>query len=355
MKLYNQEYIYMSSKRSFEVYRIWLLLLFIGTTCIGQTRVNSSGTGGLNTIQGQIFTANGRVIDSPITIKLQSISYGELSLITDQSGGFAFKNLSAGTYEIRVDAGEDFEIDREYITIDPDLRLPAGIPQQPIPKTFTVPVYLQPKRAAPQKNGVIDANAVTLPKEALKHFEKGVALAQSANPTDAIGELSQAVQIAPAFVPAHIELGKVYLKSGRLDLAVDSFTSALRYEPKSFDARINYGIALFAKGSYPEAETSLNEAAKLNATAVTPHYYLGLMYIREKKLDPAQKALETGALLKGSSNFPLLHKYLGGVYLAKNLKAQALKELETYLTLDPNAKDADRLRQTIADLKAQPD
>ncbi len=132
----------MLSIRSFVVCRIWLLLVVIGTTCFAQTRVNSSGTGGLNTIQGQIFTANGRLIDSPITVRLLSISYGELSLITDQSGGFAFKNLSAGTYEIRVDAGEDFEIDREYITIDPDLRLPAGIPQAPNPKTFTVPVYL---------------------------------------------------------------------------------------------------------------------------------------------------------------------------------------------------------------------
>ena len=84
-----------------------------------------------------------------------------------------------------------------------------------------------------------------------------------------------------------------------------------------------------------------------------PHYYLGLLYIQRKAYDPAQAQLETAKQLKGDRNFPLLHRYLGGIYVIKNLNKLAIAELDTYITLDPNSRDADRIRHTISELRAK--
>jgi tetratricopeptide (TPR) repeat protein len=334
---------------------LFCLVLSLGVTSStpAQTRVNASGTGGLNTIQGQIFTAGGRPIDSPITIKLRSISFGELSLITDQNGGFAFKNLSAGNYEVVVLGGDDFEPAHEYVTIDPDIRGPVGNPFPPSPKIFTVPIYLQAKRPDDQRTGVVDARFSALPKDAVRHFRKGEELIAAGKAVDAEKELLEAIRIYPAFSAAHVKLGELLLKRGQVDKAIEALTAALNHDDKNFDARVTLGIALFAKKELGAAEKELKLAAGLNSSAVTPHYYLGLLYVQTKNLDSAQSELETAQKLGAGNKFPMLHRMLGGIYVTKKMNDRAVKELETYLTLDPNAKDADRLRTTIADLKGQ--
>ena len=314
-----------------------------------QSRINSSGTGGINTIQGRIYTPNGRTIDSTIKVRLESTSYTELSLITDQSGGFAFLSLSPGTYSVVIDAGDNFEVIRESVTIDPDIQGVVAI--RPIPKIFTIPVYLRPKVVIGDKTGVVNAKYAEAPKDAVKHYEKGLTLNKNEKLDEAIVEFKQAVSIYPALEPAHIELGKIYLKKSRLDDAIASFKTAVRYDPKDFEARLNYAVALYNANQLDEAQTQLNEAAVLNASAVWPHYYLGMIFIQRKDLDSAQTQMEKAKSLKGDKNIPLLHRYLGGIYAAKKMNKQAAEELEKYIQLAPDAKDGDRIRQTIADLR----
>jgi tetratricopeptide (TPR) repeat protein len=321
---------------------------------LGQTRINNSGTGGINTIKGQIFSPSDRRADGQVTVRLQSFTFGELSVITDQSGGFEFRNLAAGSYFVVVDAGDTFETFRESVLIDgevqsrdPALRVASR------PKLYTVPVYLQLKHTPREKASVINAKMANVPKDALKRYEKALELMQAAKLDEALAELRAAVQIYPALSWAYTEMGKIYLRTGRLDEAVDVLATSLRYEPNDFDANVDYGIALYAKQDYTAAETQLNKAAQLNATAVTPHYYLGRLFLQTKAFEKARSELESAKRLKGDKNFPLVHRDLGDVYRALRLSKEAVAELETYLKLVPNAKDAERVRQTITELKKQ--
>ena len=324
-----------------------------GAVCLvdAQSRVNTSGTGGINTIQGRIYTPNGRTIDSSIKVRLESTSYTELSLITDQNGGFTFLALSAGTYSVVVDAGDNFEIFRETVIIDPEVQGSTSLPIRSVPKKFSVPVYLQIKHTVGDKTGVINAKYADVPKDAFNHYEKGLALNKTDRADDALIEFKQAIAIYPSLEPAYVESGKIYLKKSRLDEAIDSFRMAVRYEPKDFEARLNYAVALYNAKRLPEAQKELTEAAALNASAVWPHYYLGMIYIQKKDLDAAQKELETAKSLKGDKNIPLLHRYLGGIYAAKRLNSLAAAELEKYIQLSPDARDVDRIRQTIGELR----
>lgn len=332
-----------------------LLMCAAAPYTLSQTRINSSGTGGINIIKGQIFTPGGKRSDGYVTVKLQSMTFGELSLMTDQSGGFEFRALAPGSYTVVVEAGDSFEIFREAVTVDADVRPegPNRVFLPPSPKIYTVPVYLQVKSNPDEMTGVINAKLAQVPKAALKHYEEAVDLAQASKLSEAESEFKAALAIYPALGPAYIGLGKIYLRTGKIDDALDVLGSALKYEPNDFDANLDYGIALFGKRDFVAAETQLNKAAQMNGTAVTPHYYLGLLHIQTKALEKAQVELEAAKSLKGDKNFPLLHRYLGGVYLARDMKKEAVAELETFLRLQPNDKDADRFRKTIADLKSQ--
>ena len=326
------------------------VVIVLGVIAVrSQTRVNQSGTGGIHSIQGRIYLPNGRSLDSPLSVELQSNNYLPLSVQTDPNGSFAFRNLAPGNYSIVVNAGENFEIATERIMIDTEIQGPVRV--RPTPKTFTVPIYLQLKTSAPSKTGVIDAKLASLPKDALRHYERGMELRASDETDDAIREFKQAISVYLQFTQCHVELGKAYLKTNQLPEAVKSLQTAIGIEPANFDARLHLGVALMNERQFDDAEKELVTAAYLNRQAVTPHYYLGVMYIEKKNLDIAQKALETAKELKGSKSFPLLHKYLGGVYMAKNLNTKAADELEAYLKQDPNAKDADRVKATISELK----
>jgi tetratricopeptide (TPR) repeat protein len=275
--------------------------------------------------------------------------------MTDQNGGFVFTNLAPGSYTVTVDAGENFEIFRETVVIDGDVKPPPGVVIPPTPKVFSVLAYLRPKNATKKSDqqapGVVNVKYADAPPDAIKHYEKGLELEKSNKGDEALSEFKQAVAIYPAFEPAYVESGKIYLKKPKLGEAIDAFSLAVRYDPKDFDARLNYGIALYRDNRLDDAQKELLEAATLNASAVWPHYYLGLIYIQKKDLDDAQTQLETAKSLKGDNNIPLLHRALGGIYAAKKMNSQAAAELEKYIQLSPDARDAERIRQTIAELK----
>jgi regulator of sirC expression with transglutaminase-like and TPR domain len=49
----------------------------------------------------------------------------------------------------------------------------------------------------------------------------------------------------------------------------------------------------------------------------------------------------------------LAHRYLGALYSERGDKARGVQELETYLRLVPNARDAEQIREIIKGLRAK--
>lgn len=341
----------MRSRKLFAICFI-LALGAVSSSILGQSRTNSSGTGGLHVIQGRVYLPNGKALDSPVKVELQSSSDPTLSVHTDQNGSFRFNGLRPGNYTVVVDAGSNFEIAKEYITIDGEVQLSKTYARS-TSKSFTVPLYLQAKRGQTYRSGIINAKWANIPRAAVEHYESGLELAQTEKTTEAIAEFKRAAELSPSFAPAYTELGKLYLKKGQVDDAIASLRTAVRFDEADFDSRLHLGIGLLNKMDLNGAEKELVEAAYLNTHAVTPHYYLGLLFVERKNYDIAQKAFERAKQLKKEKDYPLLHRYLGGIYEAKRLSKQAVEELETYLRLQPDAKDADRIRKTIADLKTK--
>jgi Flp pilus assembly protein TadD len=333
------------------------LLAFFGilatSSISGQTRTNSTGTGGMHEVRGRIYLPSGKSPDVQMEVELQSTNYSTLKLYTDGSSSYSFQNLAPGNYSVVVNAGEQFEIAREYVTIDTEVQ--GAVRVNPGPKHFTIPIYLQLKRVRgePLKNEVINAKWSSVPKDAIEHYRDGLQLVRENNAEQATAEFRKAIEISESFAPAHAALGKLYLVTGKLDEALEELRTSLRYDSTDFDARLSYGIALLNKMQWDDAQKELTDAANLDKTSATPLYYLGRIFIQRKDIDAAQRVLESAKQLIGDKPFPLLHRYLGGVYIAKKLNKEAVAELEIYMRQDPKTKDADRIKQIISDLKAK--
>lgn len=319
----------------------------------------NTGTGGKHSIQGRIFLPNGQSLDTLTTVRLESTSFSTISTQTDRGGGFVFNSLAPGNYTVVIDLGENFEISREYVSIEPDAQLsPPGSPDDissisSSTKVIKLPVYLQFKRNPRQINKVINAKLADVPKDALKRYEKALELSRNNKTKESIDELNAAISIYPQFSVALAALGEQYLKLGKLDEAIAALRNALKIDPTYFEAKLNYGIALLNKKEVKDAEKELVEAIAINSTAVTPHLYLGMAFIQKQNLDQAQTELELAKSLKGKNEFPLVHKLLGGVYWAKKQYKSAADELETYLQLLPNIADANKIREIIKDLRTK--
>lgn len=329
-----------------------LFIVLSSSQIDAQSRTNSSGTGGIHEIRGKVYLPSGRSLESPIEVELQSISnFSSLKLFTDRDGGFSFRNLAPGNYSVVVKPGEQFEDAREYVTIDTEAQ--GAVPIRATPKTITVPVYLQFKRGIVLRNEVINAKWSSVPKSTLDHFKRGLELLQHSKAPEAEAELRKAIELSPTFAPAHTELGKIASTAGRLDEAITIWQTAIRYDDADFDAHLNLGIAYLNQKKYDLAESQLVTAAYLNRTAVTPHYYLGLVFVMKGDLNVAQKAFETAKDLRGGSSLPNIHKFLGRIYIKKDMEKEAVQELETYIKLVPKAQDVEKVKKDISDIKAK--
>jgi tetratricopeptide (TPR) repeat protein len=323
-----------------------ILLPILPASVIAQSggKYDVVGTGGQHTIQGHVYLPVANQEGVMIKVKIDSPNSTGLSVIADSNGAFTFRGLEPGQYALTVDAGESFEAFKETVYIDREVSNNVRI--------VTVPVYLRLKPNSPLNTGTVDASLARAPKPAIERYEKGRELAKAGNSKAAVEELKGAISLYAEFALAYNEVGVQYLKLGQLEQALEALRSAVKHAPEAFSPRLNYGIALLNKKEFSQAEAELRRALKKNDSSPTAHLYLGMSLINLRKHDEAEKELQRAVTL-GGDQMSLAHYYLGGIYWSKREYKRAADELETYLRLNPQAPDAERVRNTIKELRSK--
>jgi Flp pilus assembly protein TadD len=318
--------------------------------------VDMTGTGGRHSITGRLLFPSGQRADQRLKVRLESTGQGDLTVLSDVNGSFAFRSLRAGSYTVVVEGGEYFETVRESVYIEPanpTIRRSSMPAMVAVARPFNVQIYLRPRQqAASVKPGVLNAALATVPKAAVELYEKGMDAA-SRNETDkAIDFLKRAVDLHPNFGLALNELGVQYLKRGDLDKAEEALLKVMRLSPDAPEPSLNYGICLLQKKKFAEAETQLRDAVKKNEHAFTAHLYLGITLLPSKRYTEAETELRK-AITLGGPKASQAHYYLGGVYWQTGNFQQAADELERFLQLEPKAVNAEKIRNTIKSLRTK--
>ena len=336
---------------------LFCALIYIGSFAIaygqggvGSTRGLPSSTGGTNIIQGRVYFPIEPKGGRRVKVRLSSTDLVEQSTVTDEDGTFVFNRLPAGHYTLVVDAGSEFDTATETVNIDREASIGG--------RSMKVGINLKERGAA--------AALAAVPKPARESYTKGMEAAAKGENKKAAEFLAEAVKLHPAFPQALTELGLQYLKLNEMESAAETYRALIKLKKDDASAHLNLGIALYnvslallnekkvdeANQKLAETEQSLRQAIALKMPGPNPHYYLGLTLIRFKKYSDALTEMEL-TIANGGDNIALAHKYLGGLYMSAKRHKEAADHLEKYLQLDPKAKDAEQINNTIKELKAK--
>jgi Flp pilus assembly protein TadD len=346
----------MYGKSRFTLFALILVQFFLlsPTVLRAQIGTDSTGTGGSHVIQGRLYFPSGRRADVRVRVKLQSSNTGDLAVMADINGNFAFRGLAPGSYTVVIEGGDEYETARETVFIDTEVRSRTGISPPSITRPYTVLIYLQLKRDnnAENKPAVYNAALANVPAEARNLYMQALESIKTGDSKKAVEQLRGAISQYPDFGLAFNELGVQYLRLNEMAKAVEALGQAVRLTPDAFAPRLNYGIALLEKKNFAEAEEHLRQAIKKNDASALAHYYLGLTLLNQRGYDEAERELQKSLEL-GGEGLSLVHKYLGGLYWRKKDYKRAASELEAYLKLSPKATDADQIRGTIKELRSK--
>lgn len=304
------------------------------------------GTGGKHMIQGMIFYDNGRRLDHRAKVKLRGLSM-ENFVMSDDTGAFSFRRLRDGSYTVIVDAGSDYEIATENV----DIIEPARRPQDP-GQTRTVQIMLRAKKAAPRPVGTVDASAGGVPEPARQLYKEALDSVQAGEYKKAIEQLNQALKLYPTFVPALNELGLQYMRQKEYGKADTALREAVKLAPEAFTPQLNFGILMLQKKDFVPAATALERAVQKDSSSASAHFHFGKALVNLGIYNRAEKELLQAISLGGEYTVEA-HRYLGVVYIETRNNARAVEQLEQYLSLAPKAKDADKIRVIVKDLRAQ--
>jgi Flp pilus assembly protein TadD len=314
--------------------------------------IDTTGTGGRHSITGRLIFPSGQRADTRLQVRLESSGNGELTVLADGNGNFTFRALRSGSYTVVVEGGDYFETARETLYIEPTITDPrTNVAVGPLSRPYTVQVYLRAKELGPPtKAGVLNVAMASIPKPAVDLYQKGVQAAGRGETDAAIDDLKRAVNLHPNFALALNELGVQYLKKGELDKAAEVLQKGMQLSPQAPEPGLNYGIVLLQQKKFREAEKQLRDAVTKNENTYTAHLYFGITLIYVKNYDEAEMQLRKAVTI-GGPKASQAHYYLGGLYWQTGKHKEAADELETFLKLEPKAANADKLRNTIKELR----
>ena len=175
------------------------------------------------------------------------------------------------------------------------------------------------------------------PEHASAHSELGVALGKTGRTREAIEHFGRAIGIYPT-AATYANLGLAHLREGQPDQSVENFRSALRLNPKYFEAHINLAIALSRLGRQQEARGHFLEAIRIDPSHAGARSGLGTLLAQQGSWTEAIEHL-SAAVERNPGNADARNN-LGAALLQKGDVASAVQELRRAVEINPNHADA---------------
>jgi tetratricopeptide (TPR) repeat protein len=161
-------------------------------------------------------------------------------------------------------------------------------------------------------------------------------------------EFREAIKLAP-FVPgAYVSLANLYVVKGDANGALDFYKTAVFLKWPDPEPYYNVGLIYFRKGDLDKAEDFFKKTIRLKPDFVDAYVGLGNVYKEKEEFQKAIKMYQ--AALRLNSDLAVVHLRLGMTYLRTKSKEDAIRELERFLELAPQSKNAEEVRNILQEL-----
>ncbi len=195
----------------------------------------------------------------------------------------------------------------------------------------------------------ISLTSALAPKHAQKDYEKGLQLAGKGDFEEAEQHLRKATDAYPKYATAWFALGDLQQKTGNIEGARTSYAAAIAADSKYVSPYNQLGSMAAQEGKWQDAADYSKHVIELNAVEFPGAFWLNaLANYKLKKLDEAEKSVRELLKADTAHKFPQAEGLLGEISWEKGNYPEAATHLRAYLTLHPDAKDADHIRQALA-------
>ncbi len=253
---------------------------------------------------------------------------------TAPNGQFRFDGVIMGRYTIVIDS-ERYKYVQQLLVVD--MQVFAMI-------TLDIPMY--PRRVPAGGNPLVSVEELRrdVPRDAVEEYERAVEELQKENSDRAIDHLGRALEIAPDFYDAHLQLGFTHQRAERPNEAIASLERAVELNDVSREGRSWLGRLYFETDQFARAADQLSARIELGAPSADDHFFLGSSYYRLGAIAESEQHLLRAAELVPETSGPA-RLQLFNVYIRSGQTFQALKQLDAYLEAFPDAPNSDAIRE----------
>jgi len=263
---------------------------------------------------------------------------------TDGSGLFVFRKLSDGTFQVRIQTSNTNYISQ---TKRVELARPHGFGAAFEELDFV----LVTKGRSTTKPGVVFVQEV--PEPARKQFQKATELLEKQNKRqEAFVALKSAIDLFPQYFDALELLGTEQVKDREYEAAIPSLTKALEVNSRAFASAFALGVAQYNLKQLQPAIESFRRAVLLNERSINANLWLGIALRQTSRPEEAEAYLKRADNL-ADSKLADAHWQLALLFNQLKRYKEAADELELFLKVQPDARDAELIKKLIQRLRQQ--
>lgn len=272
-------------------------------------------------VRGEVL--GGRATGEVLVVELAPVGGGRAPIraFVGPTGGYDFRDVPAGSYELRVLDGHGDVLCRELVNAT------DGINQ------FNV--ELPERQTANPAGGTVSINRLKHrpPKQAIKLLDKAETYHRKGQNDKAVEALEKAVEIDPELMEAQNSLACRYLEMKNRAKAIEHYRRALALDPSQSVLYVNLAVALVQDHRGAEAEVAARRAIDLDGTNERARYVLGMALYDRGAITPEALHL----LHESSVQFPTAALTLAQVYSNLGWTILAREQLSGYLEQSPPA------------------
>ncbi len=300
-----------------------------------------------NTIMGTVYDSQRQPVQDLWVEALDEANSQLGRTRTDASGRYSFNRLSSGIILIRVAGNGIVRGETQRVELTPATGGSGSTIE-------TVDFYLKPFSESGTATKAA-AFAQEVPPAARTAYDDGVKLLSS-DAQGGLAKLKEAIGLFPDYYAALSKYGLECVKQGQFEPAVGPLTKAIAVNPKGQDSYYALGVAQYQLKKLPESAETLKQMVKLDPQSPnTPHarYFLGMALVKTGKPTEAEPELKQ-AYEQGRTNIPTdVHMALAQIYGNSKRYKEAADQLELFLKETPDARDKERIKGLISQLRAK--
>jgi tetratricopeptide (TPR) repeat protein len=175
-------------------------------------------------------------------------------------------------------------------------------------------------------------------KQVRAYFVKGFVYKETGDTSKAISSFQTAVEVDPENYDAYIQLGNILSARGS-GIALQYYNNALRLRPASTEALYNRGLFLQENGKYELAENDYRTILKIDQGYADAYYNLGYIQLVIRQNPDESIPFFTDAI-RVSPEFVQAFYNRGMAFQMKGDKASARKDFLKALSISPDYKMA---------------